>query len=176
MVAPPADELAILEPMRAMLRPEVFSAPELPPVSDGSGQDRKLLRQASELLDQAGWANDNGLRKNAKGETLSAEFLIESPVFERFLAPYVKNLKLLGVDASIRIVDDAQYQSRRKTFNYDILSSRFASDVTPGTGLRVFFGTASADAPGSFNISGVKSPAIDALIEQVVCRREPQAA
>ncbi len=166
--APPAEELAILEPMRAMLRSEVFSAPELPPVSDGSGQDRKLLRQASDLLDQAGWAKENDLRKNAKGETLSAEFLIESPVFERVLGPYVKNLKLLGIDASIRIVDDAQYQSRRKSFNYDILSSRFGSDVTPGTGLRVFFGTASADAPGSFNISGVKSPAIDALIEQAI--------
>ena len=165
---PPAEELAILEPMRAMLRLEVFSAPELPPVSDGSGQDRKLLRQASDLLDQAGWAKDNDLRKNPKGETLSAEFLIESPAFERILAPYVKNLKLLGIDASMRIVDDAQYQSRRKTFNYDILSSRFSSDVTPGTGLRVFFGTASADAPGSFNISGVKSPAIDALIEKVI--------
>ena len=165
---PPDDELAILEPMRAMLRPEVFLTPELPPISDGSGQDRKLLRQASELLDQAGWANDNGLRKNARGETLSAEFLIENPSFERILAPYVKNLKLLGVDASIRIIDDAQYQSRREAFDYDILSSRFASDVTPGTGLRVFFGTASANAPGSFNVSGVASPAIDALIEQVV--------
>jgi microcin C transport system substrate-binding protein len=165
---PPGDELAVLEPMRGMLRPEVFSAPELPPVSDGSGQDRKLLRQASDLLDQAGWDKGNGLRKNAKGETLSAEFLIESPIFERILAPYVKNLKLLGVDASIRIVDEAQYQSRREAFDYDILSSRFSSDVTPGTGLRVFFGTASANAPGSFNVSGVASPAIDALIEQVV--------
>lgn len=166
--APPPEELAILEPMRAMLRPEVFSPPELPPVSDGSGRDRKLLQQASDLLDQAGWTVDNGLRKNAKGETLSAEFLIESPIFERVLGPYVKNLKLIGIDASIRIIDDAQYQSRRKSFNYDILSSRFASDVTPGTGLRVFFGTSSADAPGSFNVSGVKSPAIDALIEQAI--------
>ena len=165
---PTADELAILEPMRAMLRPGVFLAPELPPVSDGSGQDRKLLRLASELLDQAGWTNDNGVRKNVKGQTLSAEFLIESPTFERILAPYVKNLKLLGVDASIRIVDDAQYQSRREAFDYDILSSRFASGVTPGTDLRVFFGTASANAPGSFNVSGVASSAIDALIEQVV--------
>ena len=165
---PAADELAILEPMRAMLRPGVFLAPELPPVSDGSGQDRKLLRLASELLDQAGWTNDNGVRKNVKGQTLSAEFLIESPTFERILAPYVKNLKLLGVDASIRIVDDAQYQSRREAFDYDILSSRFASGVTPGTDLRVFFGTASANAPGSFNVSGVASSAIDALIEQVV--------
>lgn len=166
--APPAEELAILEPMRATLRPEVFLTPELPPVSDGSGRDRKLLRQASELLDQAGWVAENGVRRNAKGEALSAEFLIESPIFERVLGPYVKNLKLIGIDASIRIVDDAQYQSRRKSFNYDILSSRFGSDVTPGTGLRVFFGTGSADAPGSFNVSGVKSPAIDSLIEQVI--------
>jgi microcin C transport system substrate-binding protein len=165
---PTAGELAVLEPVRAELRPEVFLAPELPPVSDGSGQDRKLLRLASGLLDQAGWANDNGIRRNAKGATLSAEFLIESPVFERVLAPYVKNLKLLGVDASIRIVDDAQYQSRREAFDYDILSSRFSSGNTPGTDLRVFFGTASANAPGSFNVSGVASPAIDALIEQVV--------
>ncbi|HRA93000.1 MAG TPA: extracellular solute-binding protein [Aestuariivirga sp.] len=166
--APPAEELAILEPLRATLRPEVFLTPELPPVSDGSGRDRKLLRQASELLDQAGWVAENGVRRNAKGEALSAEFLIESPIFERVLGPYVKNLKLIGIDANIRIVDDAQYQSRRKSFNYDILSSRFGSDVTPGTGLRVFFGTASADAPGSFNVSGVKSPAIDSLIEQVI--------
>jgi microcin C transport system substrate-binding protein len=165
---PPPEELALLEPMRPMLRPEVFLTPELPPVSDGSGQDRKLLRQASELLDQAGWTNDNGLRKNARGEILSAEFLIESPIFERVLAPYVKNLKLLGIDVTIRLIDDAQYQSRREAFDYDILASRFGSGVTPGTDLRVFFGTASADAPGSFNISGVKSPAIDALIEQVV--------
>jgi microcin C transport system substrate-binding protein len=165
---PPDDERAILEPMRTTLRPEVFLAPELPPVSDGSGQDRKLLRKASELLDQAGWSNVNGFRKNAKGETLSAEFLIESPTYERILAPYIKNLKLLGVDASIRIIDDAQYQSRREAFDYDILSSRFASGATPGTDLRVFFGTASANAPGSFNVSGVASPAIDALIEQVV--------
>ncbi len=165
---PPADERAILEPMRNTLRPEVFLAPELPPVSDGSGQDRKLLRKASELLDQAGWISNNGIRKNSKGETLSAEFLIESPTYERILAPYIKNLKLLGVDASIRIIDDAQYQSRREAFDYDILSSRFSSGATPGTDLRVFFGTASANAPGSFNVSGVASPAIDSLIEQVV--------
>ncbi len=101
------------------------------------------------LLDQAGWKADNGLRRNAKGETLSVEFLIESPVFERVIAPMLKNMKLLGIDASIRIIDDAQYQSRREAFDYDIISSRFVSGVTPGTDLRVFFGTASAKAPGS---------------------------
>ncbi len=165
---PPPDELAILEPMRARLRPEVFAAPELPPVSDGSGQDRKLLQQASRLLDDAGWTVKGTLRQNASGETLSAEFLIDSPVFERILAPYVKNLRLLGIDATIRAVDEAQYQSRTEDFNYDIVSSRFASGVTPGTDLRVFFGTASANGKGTYNMSGVASPEIDALIEKVV--------
>ncbi|MBC8037012.1 MAG: ABC transporter substrate-binding protein [Rhizobiales bacterium] len=165
---PPPEELAILELLHGEIRPEVFGVPAIPPSSDGSGQDRKLLREASNLLDAAGWKADGKFRKNAKGETLDAEFLIESPVFERVFAPYVKNLQLLGIDATIRTVDEAQYQSRRKTFNFDIISSRFASGVTPGTDLRVFFGTDSANAPGSYNMSGVASPAIDALIEKVV--------
>ena len=165
---PAPEELAILEPMRAMLRPEVFEAAELPPVSDGSGQDRKLLKQASELLDAAGWRADGTLRKNGKGETLGVEFLIDNPVFERILAPYVKNLQLLGIDAAIRIVDEAQYQARFEDFDFDMVSSRFSSGLTPGTDLRVFFGTASAKARGSFNVSGVASPAIDALIDKVV--------
>ncbi len=165
---PPPEELALLEPMRSELRAEVFGQPELPVPSDGSGQDRKLLRQASGLLDAAGWEAHGNFRRNAQGETLEAEFLIESPVFERVLAPYVKNLRLLGIDATIRTVDEAQYQSRRESFNFDLILSRFASGVTPGTDLRVFFGTASANAPGTYNMSGVASPAIDALIEKVV--------
>jgi len=164
----PPEELALLEPLRGELRPEVFGPPELPRPSDGSGQDRKLLREVSQLLDAAGWRADGNLRKNDKGETLQAEFLIESPVFERVLAPYVKNLRLLGIDATIRTVDEAQYQSRREDFNFDLILSRFASGVTPGTDLRVFFGTASANAPGTYNMSGVASPAIDTLIEKVV--------
>lgn len=165
---PPPEELVLLELLRGELRPEVFGPPEVPRPSDGSGQDRKLLREASQLLDDAGWKADGNLRRNEKGETLQAEFLIESPVFERVLAPYVKNLRLLGIDATIRTVDEAQYQSRREDFNFDLILSRFASGVTPGTDLRVFFGTASANAPGTYNMSGVASPAIDMLIEKVV--------
>ena len=165
---PPPEELALLEPLRGELSPEVFGPAELPRPSDGSGQDRKLLREASDLLDAAGWKAQGNFRKNAKGETLAAEFLIESPVFERVLAPYVKNLRLLGIDATIRTVDEAQYQSRREAFDFDLILSRFASGVTPGTDLRVFFGTASANAPGTYNMSGVASPAIDVLIEKVV--------
>jgi microcin C transport system substrate-binding protein len=165
---PPPDELALLEPFRATLRPEVFGEPVSPPVSDGSGQDRKLLRQASMLLDAAGWAQDGTVRRNAKGETLDIEFLITSPVFERILGPYVKNLALLGINATIRTVDEAQYQSRTESYDYDVVSSRFMAGLTPGDGLRIFFGSESASRPGTFNMSGVASPEIDALIDKVV--------
>ena len=120
------------------------------------------------MLDEAGWTVENGLRRNLKGETLSVEFLIESPVFERILGPYVKNLKLLGIEASIRTVDEAQYQLRRETFDFDVMSSRFTGGMTPGDSLRIFFGSASADKPGTYNLSGVASPAIDGLINKVV--------
>ena len=165
---PTPGELALLEPLRHTLRPEVFGEAIVPAVSDGSGQDRKLLRRASALLDEAGWKNDGTLRRNAKGETLDVEFLIESPVFERVLGPYVKNLKLLGVNASIRIVDESQYQKRREEFDFDVMSSRFSTGLTPGDELRVFFGSDSATKPGTFNLSGVASPAIDALLDKVV--------
>jgi microcin C transport system substrate-binding protein len=165
---PSPEELALLEPLRGKLRPEVFEEARMPPESDGSGQDRKLLREASRLLDEAGWKTGGTLRKNDKGETLKLEVLLDSPVFERVFAPYIKNLRLLGVDASMRIVDEAQYQDRLKNFDFDMVSSRFSGDLTPGTSLRIFFGTASANAPGSYNMSGVGSPEIDALIDKVV--------
>jgi microcin C transport system substrate-binding protein len=165
---PTPGELALLEPLRDTLRPEVFGEAIVPAVSDGSGQDRKLLRRASALLDEAGWKNDGTLRRNAKGETLDVEFLIESPVFERVLGPYVKNLKLLGVNASIRTVDDSQYQKRREDYDFDVMSSRFSTGLTPGDELRVFFGSDSATKPGTFNLSGVASPAIDTLLDKVV--------
>jgi microcin C transport system substrate-binding protein len=165
---PPADELAQLEPYRASLRPEVFQDAVLPPVSDGSGQDRKLLRQASRLLDEAGWAMDGAQRRNARGETLNVEFLNDGPTFERVLGPYVKNLKLLGINASIRSVDSAQYQSRLDAYDYDIVVGRFMAGLTPGDGLRVFFGSESVSKPGTFNLAGVASPAIDGLIDRIV--------
>jgi microcin C transport system substrate-binding protein len=165
---PPPDELALLEPFRQTLRPEVFGEAVMPPVSDGSGQDRKLLRAASRLLDEAGWAQDGTVRRNARGETLDIEFLIDSPIFERILGPYVKNLKLLGINATIRTVEAAQYQSRMENYDYDVISSRFMAGLTPGDTLRIFFGSESVNRPGTFNMSGVASPEIDRLIDKVV--------
>jgi microcin C transport system substrate-binding protein len=168
---PSAEELAVLEPWGKDLRPEVFGEAPVPRVTDGSGQDRKLLREASRLLDEAGWKLEGATRRNAKGETLAIEALLDSPSFERVFAPYINNLKLLGIDASMRIVDEAQYQDRLKNFDFDILSSRFVSGVTPGSELRVFFGSQSANAPGSYNLSGVASPAIDGLIDRIAAAK-----
>ncbi len=168
---PAAEELAILEPYGKDLRPEVFDAAPLPRVTDGSGQDRKLLREASQLLDDAGWTLDGSTRRNAKGEPLVIEALLDSPGFERVFAPYINSLRQLGIDATMRIVDEAQYQDRLKNFDFDIISSRFSSDVTPGSELRVFFGTQSANAPGSYNLSGVASPAVDGLIDRIIAAK-----
>ena len=168
---PSPAELALLEPHRASLPPEVFGEPYSPPVSNGSGQDRGLLRQASALLAEAGWTVQDGVRRNARGETFAIEFLMYEPTFERVNAPYVKNLKLLGIDATMRLVDPAQFERRVKSYDFDVTVSRYVMPNTPGVELRAYWSAAAADLDGSQNLAGIKSPAIDALIEQVVGAR-----
>jgi len=163
----PADELALLRKISADLRPEAFSEAVMPPVSDGSGQDRKLLRMASQLLTKAGWSLKDGKRVSAKGKPLTVEFLIYSSGFERIIAPFVRNLKLLGVDATIRYVEAAQYQERTERFDFDIVTQRYTMSQTPGVELRSFFGSQNADVDGSFNLSGLKSKAVDSLINTI---------
>jgi len=169
---PPGEaELALLAPYRATLPKEVFEAPYSSPVSNGSGQDRKLLRAASKLLKQAGWTIKDQVRVNAAGEKFELEFLIFSPTFERIIAPFVKNLKILGIKARIRLVDPSQYQSRLKAFDFDIITQRYVLRVTPGIEIRSYWGSKSADTPGSFNLSGIKDPVVDALIEKVIAAK-----
>ncbi len=165
---PGQDELALLEPLKDKLPPEVFADVYEPPVSNGSGQDRKLLRQAAQLLDDAGWKVSGSTRTNDKGEPLAIEFLIFAPTFERVIAPYVRNLKLLGIDASIRQVEAAQYQERLKKFDFDIAVQRYSMAETPGVELKAFFSSATADIPGSFNLAGLKSEGVDALIDKIM--------
>jgi len=166
---PPDDaERALLEPYRDTLPKEVFEAPYNSPVSNSSGQDRTLLRAASKLLKQAGWTIQDGMRVNGQGQKFELEFLIFSPTFERIIAPFVKNLKILGIAARIRLVDPSQYQARLKTFDFDIITQRYVLRVTPGIEIRSYWGSKSADTPGSFNLSGIKDPVIDALIEKVI--------
>jgi microcin C transport system substrate-binding protein len=157
-------ELALLEPFRADLPPAVFEVPYVPPVSDGSGSDRKLLRQAAELLTAAGWEMKNGVRTNNAGDPLDAEFLLFEPSFERILGPYIKNLTAIGIRATIRRVDPAQYERRSKSFDFDIVVKRYVMRSTPGVELNDYFSSASASVEGSTNMAGIKSPAVDALI------------
>lgn len=166
---PPSEaERALLEPWRGKLPDGVFGMPYSPPVSDGSGQDRKLLRAASKLLKDAGWSVKDAKRVNAQGQQLEIEFLIFSPTFERIIAPFVKNLKILGIDAGIRLVDPAQFQERLKSFDFDISVQRYVLRITPGVELRTYWGSKAADTSGSLNLSGINDPAIDALIGKVI--------
>ena len=160
-------ELVLLQKISADLRTSVFGDVVMPPVSNGSGQDRRLLSQASQLLTKAGWSLKGGKRVNKKGKPLTVEFLIYSPGFERIIAPYVRNLKLLGVDANIRYVEAAQYQERVERFDFDIVTQRYTISQTPGVELRSFFSSRTADMNGSFNLSGLKSKAVDKLIDLI---------
>ncbi len=166
--APGADEMALLEPFRDRLPAEVFGEPFRPPVSDGSGQDRNLLRKASDLLAAAGCTRKNGVMHLPDGNPLKFEFLDFSSFYERLTQPYIKNLKLLGVNATQRIVDSAQYKRRTDDFDYDVRTERLRIAYSPGEELRVLFGSQAAKTPGSQNLSGVDDPVVDALIDKAL--------
>jgi microcin C transport system substrate-binding protein len=166
--APGAAELALLEPFRGRVPEEVFGPPYIPPVSDGSGQDRALLRKATQLLQDAGYVIKNGKRVLATGEPITIEFLIDEPAFEPHHMPYIKNLGILGIDATVRVVDPVQYRARRDSFDFDITIDRFSFSTTPGESLRSYFSSQAAAQPGSNNLSGIADPAVDALIEAVI--------
>ncbi|MEM7774780.1 MAG: extracellular solute-binding protein [Pseudomonadota bacterium] len=165
---PTPSELKLLEPFRAKLPISVFSDVYVPPVSNGEQRDRSLLRQAVRLLNLAGWRTVNGVRQNANGDKLDVEFLIFSPSFERIIQPYVETLKAIGIDASIRRVDPAQFERRMKTFDFDITTQRFVMSSTPGAGLRAYFGSQAAKTDGSFNLAGISDPVVDDLISKVI--------
>ncbi len=160
-------ELALLEPYRGQLPATVFDAPYTPPQSDGSGQDRSLLREAGRLLNEAGWEVVDGQRRNASGTPLEIEFLTVSESIERIISPYIQNLKRLGIAARVRRVDPAQYQTRIKTFDFDIVVRRYSLPPTPGAELRAFWSSDTAETQGSLNLSGISDPVVDALIDHV---------
>lgn len=165
---PTGEELALLEPHRSKLPPQVFEAAYVPPQSDGAETDRRALSAASRLLDAAGWSIKDGKRINDKGEPLDVEFLIFEPSFEPVLGNYVKNLRALGIDANIRRVDPAQYERRMKSFTFDVVVRRYVMSTTPGPELRSFLGSAAASLEGSSNLAGIADPVIDALIEKAI--------
>ncbi|WP_020179582.1 extracellular solute-binding protein [Methylopila sp. M107] len=161
-------ELALLEPFRGKIPDEAFGEPLVPAVSDGSGQDRKLLREAAALLREAGYVVKDGRAVGADGEALTIEFLEAETAFDRHLSKYISSLKVLGVEATIRLVDPAQYKLRTNNFEFDVISQRLSMAETPGEGLRQVYSSESANAPGSQNASGLANPAVDALVEKIV--------
>ncbi|MFO1173485.1 MAG: extracellular solute-binding protein [Hyphomicrobiaceae bacterium] len=173
---PSAAEIELLEPWRGKVPDSVFAEAYLPPVSDGSGQDRKLLRQARKLLDDAGYKISGGRLIGPDGQQLSIEFIDDDDAgTQRFLLPYIKNLKQLGIDATFRVVDPTQLQNRLDTFDYDIVIRRFVGSMTPGVELRGIFGSAVVDRPGGDNTAGIADPAVDALVEKVIAAKSREA-
>ena len=188
---PSAAELVLLEPFRHRLPPEVLAdSPYSPGVADGTGADRVRLREAVKLLAEAGWTirtetaanEDCGLLCNAArslglgnrrtdqvlrnglGETLDIEFMTSEPTSERIVTPYTQTLRLLGIRASVRRVDAAQYQRRVKSFDFDIVTQRYVMRLTPGAELVNYFSTQAALTDGSFNLAGIADPVVDALV------------
>jgi microcin C transport system substrate-binding protein len=165
---PSPEELKLLEPFRGQVPDEVFGAPFVPPVSDGSGQDRTLLRKASQLLLDAGLVIKDGKRLLPNGEVFRIEFLADEPSIQPHHAPYIKNLGTLGIEASLRLVDPVQYRARLEDFDFDMTIQRFSMSATPGDGMRPFFSSQAAKTKGSYNLAGIANPAIDALIEKIL--------
>ena len=165
---PGAEEIALLAPFRDKLPAEVFGEPYLPPVSDGSGQDRAQLRKAAQLLKDAGCVITDGKRVLPNGERIAIEFLIDEPAFAPHHGPFIKNLGTLGIDATVRVVDPVQYRARRDGFDFDITIDRFGFSATPGDSLRNYFSSQTAALKGSNNLAGIAEPAVDALIDAIV--------
>ncbi|WP_420131374.1 extracellular solute-binding protein [Rhodopseudomonas sp.] len=168
-VGPPSpEELVLLEPFRGKVPDEVFGAPFMPPASDGSGQDRALLRRGGQLLTEAGFVIKDRKRLTPSGEPFHVEFLLDEPAFQAHHMPFVKNLGTLGIEATVRLVDPVQARARRDDFDFDMVIERYSFSTVPGDALRNFFSSQSAATKGSNNLAGIADPAIDAMINQVI--------
>jgi microcin C transport system substrate-binding protein len=165
---PGPDELALLEPFRGQVPEEVFGEPFVPPVSDGSGQDRALLRKASAMLQQAGYGVRDGKRVTPTGERFTVEFLLDEPSFQPHHMALIKNLTLLGIDASVRVIDHAQYKLRNDTREFDMAIQRTSFLGLPGDSLRTYFTSQAAAIDGSYNLAGIADPVIDALVDKII--------
>ncbi|MCW1918937.1 extracellular solute-binding protein [Rhodobacter sp. KR11] len=169
--APSEAEKAILQPLvdQGLLPAAILTDPPITaPVSGEDQLDRKNLRKASKLLDEAGWeVGDDGLRRK-DGVVLTVEILNDNPQFDRVHNPFIENLKALGIDASLKNVDDAQFETRTQppAFDFDLITSAAHANMEPGDEMRQFYGSETADN-SSYNVMGLKSPAVDAMARVV---------
>jgi microcin C transport system substrate-binding protein len=176
---PDARELALLEPFRGQIPDSVFGVAYEPPESDGSGRNRRNLRQAARLLEEAGWVmGPGGQLASPGGEPFTIEFLSAQDTQERVIGPYVANLKTLGIDASFRIVDAPQYirrVSQDPDFDFDMIIWGLGNSESPGNEQREYWGSEAATRMGSRNVGGVQDPAVDALIDKIIFAEDREA-
>ena len=164
---PEGEELDLLAELvdEGLLSTEILTNPAISAPTSGSRQlDRKNLRAASKLLDDAGWVVGDDGKRRKDGKTLDVEFLEASPAFDRIVNPFVENLISLGVNAKLNRIDYAQYTNRTRSFDFDIVTDQFRMSYEPGSGLKQYFGSETAKE-SLFNSMGVSSPAIDRLID-----------
>ena len=161
-------ELQYLEPYRQVLPKEVFTTPLSTPVTGAPRAMRKNLLQAKTLLAEAGWRVQDGVLTNDQGRPFVFDIMLVSPAFERVMAGYVKNLKKLGIEASYRTLDPALYVERLKTFDFDMIVAVYGQSQSPGNEQRNYWQSASADKVGSQNYAGIKSRAVDGLVDRII--------
>ena len=164
---PEGNELALLEPFRDELDPRVFGEAIIQPITDGTGRSRPLLRKASRLLKEAGWVRKDGVLTKSDGTKFEVEFLLRSQNFERVVGGLIQNLNALGIKATSRLVDAAQFQDRLKNYDFDMVGIARRFSATPLQGFHNAFSSQAAELPGTRNYAGVKLKAVDALIDKV---------
>jgi microcin C transport system substrate-binding protein len=166
---PQGEELKILESVRDKVPAEVFTTPYTNPVGGNSDNVRNNLREAVRLLKEAGYeVRDRKLVESKSGEPFRLEFLVENPNTERFVLFYKPSLERLGIEVTVRTVDDAQYANRERNWDFDIIITSWGQSLSPGNEQRGYWSSQAADQAGSRNLVGIKNPAVDAMIERVI--------
>ena len=166
---PAGRELELLDAVRDKVPPEVLTTPYANPVNGNPQAVRNNLREALRLLKQAGYEVRDQQLVNAKtGEPYAIEFLSEDPGFQRVFLFYKPSLDRLGIAITVRTVDEAQYENRLRSWDFDIITAAWPAPLTPGNELRGYWGSQAAEEPGSYNLIGIKNPAVDAMIDQIV--------
>jgi microcin C transport system substrate-binding protein len=165
---PSPGELALLAPFKSSLPASLFNEPFSLPVTDGSGYNLPALEQAMALLNKAGWHVRHFKLVNAAGQQMRFEILVDNPTFDRILIPYVADLKLLGIDASVRSTDEATYERRLNDFDFDMTQFDYPQSEFPGTEQAGYWGCKAAHMAGSSNLTGICTPAIDAMIAALI--------
>jgi microcin C transport system substrate-binding protein len=166
---PQGEELEILQRYRGRIPDAVFTTPFRAPSTDGSGWPRENLKTAVGLLESAGWVvREMALVNGETGEPFQFEILLVSQAFERIVLPFVRNLKRLGIDARVRLVDSSQYINRLRSFDFDMIIFSWGQSDSPGNEQRNYWSSEAADSPAARNFSGIKDPAVDELIEGVI--------